>query len=310
MIRRSSHHHEIERLERLGLWSHKRNLSIHRFAHRAVDAFIGIGSYSHQTITVTDSSCHLVLGCLEHLTLSIEGSEIYCNLLASLRDFQLDGIETIILRNRSCIRTEITILLLQHPGIKGAGIRSGLLAGITEIEVHEMTVAVEHLIIKLLLTHLILPLVGNNRVLSYFSLTIELGDAFQTMLLSPPLYHVWRMIDVVQMQIPLMGKLSEGIEMILLICYPVGIHSPEHPLGCHLEEATSSPGFARFVCHNLKLETVSQLVSQTVEFLILNTVRCYPERSDKVIVSSAVSSSFQRIVHHHHHLILVADAAW
>ena len=106
-----------------------------------------------------------------------------------------------------------------------------------------------------------------------------------------------------------MGKLSEGIEMILLICYPVGIHSPEHPLGCHLEEAASSPGFARFVCHNLKLETVSQLMSQTVEFLILNTVRCYPERSDKVIISSAVSSSFQRIVHHHHHLILIADAA-
>ena len=173
-----------------------------------------------------------------------------------------------------------------------------------------MAVAVEHLIIKLLLTHLILPLVGNNRVLSYFSLTIELGDAFQTMLLSPPFYHVWRMIDVVQMQIPLMGKLSEGIKMKLLIRQPVGIHSPEHPLGCHLEEATSSPGFARFVCHNLKLETVSQLVSQTVEFFILNTVRCYPERSDKVIVSSAVSSSFQRIVHHHHHLILVADAAW
>ena len=24
----------------------------------------------------------------------------------------------------------------------------------------------------------------------------------------------------------------EGIKMILLICYPVGIHSPEHPLGC------------------------------------------------------------------------------
>ncbi len=172
-----------------------------------------------------------------------------------------------------------------------------------------MTIAVEHLIIKLLLSHLILPLVGNNRVLSYFSLPIELGDAFQTMLLSPPFYHVWRMIDVVQMQIPLMGKLSEGIEMILLICYPLRIHSPEHPLGCHLEETASSPGFARFVCHNLKLETVSQLVSQTVEFLILNTVRCYPERSDKVIVSSAVSSSFQRIVHHHHHLILVADAA-
>ena len=45
MISRSTHHHEIERLERLGLWSHKRNLSIHRFAHRTVDAFIGIGSY-------------------------------------------------------------------------------------------------------------------------------------------------------------------------------------------------------------------------------------------------------------------------
>ena len=173
-----------------------------------------------------------------------------------------------------------------------------------------MAVAVEHLIIKLLLTHLIFPLVGNNRVLSYFSLTIELGDAFQTMLLSPPLYHVWRMIDVVQMQITLMGKLSEGIEMILLICYPLRIHSPEHPLGCHLEEATSSPGFARFVCHDLKLKTMSQLMSQTVEFLILNTVRCYPERSDKVIISSAVSGSFQRIVHHHHHLVLVADAAW
>ena len=106
-----------------------------------------------------------------------------------------------------------------------------------------------------------------------------------------------------------MGKLPEGIEMILLICYPLWIHSPEHPLGCHLEETASSPGFARFVCHNLKLETVSQFVSQTVEFFILNTVRCYPERSDKVIVSSAVSSSFQRIVHHHHHLILIADAA-
>ncbi len=92
------------------------------------------------------------------------------NLLASLRDFQLNGIETIVLWNRSCIRTEITILLLQHPGIEGAGIRSGLLAGIIEIEVHEMAVAVEHLIIKLLLTHLILPLVGYNRVLSYFSL--------------------------------------------------------------------------------------------------------------------------------------------
>ena len=172
-----------------------------------------------------------------------------------------------------------------------------------------MAVAVEHLIIKLLLTHLILPLVGNNRVLSYFSLTIELGDAFQSMLLSPPFYHVWRMIDVVQMQITFVSKLSEGIEMILLICYPLGIHSPEHPLGCHLEETASSPGFARLVCHDLKLETVSQFVSQTVEFLILNTIRCYPECSDKIIVSSAVSSSFQRIVHHHHHLILVADAA-
>ena len=217
MIRRSSHHHEIERLEKLGLWSLKRNLSVHRFAHRAVDAFIGIGGYSHQSITITYGSCHLVLGCLEHLTLGIEGSEIYSNLLTSLRDFQLDGIETIVLRNRSCIRTEITILLLQHPGIEGAGIRTGLLAGITEIEVHEMTVAVEHFIIKLLLTHLILPLVGNNRVLSYFSFPIELGDAFQSMFLCPPFYHVWRMIDVVQMQITLMGKLSEGIKMKLLV---------------------------------------------------------------------------------------------
>lgn len=43
MIRRSSHHHQIERLERLGLWSHKRNLSALRFTHRAIDAFIGIG---------------------------------------------------------------------------------------------------------------------------------------------------------------------------------------------------------------------------------------------------------------------------
>ena len=82
MIRRSSHHHEIERLERLGLWSHKRNLSVHRFAHLTVDAFIGIGGYSHQTITVTDGACHLVLGSLERLTLSIECSEIYSNLLA------------------------------------------------------------------------------------------------------------------------------------------------------------------------------------------------------------------------------------
>ena len=172
-----------------------------------------------------------------------------------------------------------------------------------------MTVAVEHLIIKLLLAHLILPLVGNNRVLSYFSLPIELGNAFQTMLLSPPLYHVWRMIDVVQMQITLMGKLSEGIEMILLICYPVGIHSPEHPLGCHLEETAAAPCLASTVGHNLELETVSQLVSQTIEFLILNTVRRYPKRSDKVIISSAVRGSFQRIVHHHHHLVLVADAS-
>ena len=133
MIRRSTHHHEIERLERLGLWSHKRNLSVHRFTHRAVDAFIGIGGYSHQSITVTDGACHLVLGCLERLTLGIECSEIYSNLLASLRDFQLDGIKAIVLWNRSCIRTEITILLLQHLGIEGAGIRTGLLAGITEI---------------------------------------------------------------------------------------------------------------------------------------------------------------------------------
>ena len=80
-----------------------------------------------------------------------------------------------------------------------------------------MTIAVEHLIIKLLLTHLILPLVGYNRVLSYFSLTIELGDAFQSMLLSPPFYHVWRMIDVVQMQIAFVGKLSEGIKVKLLV---------------------------------------------------------------------------------------------
>ena len=49
-------------------------------------------------------------------------------------------------------------------------------------------------------------------------------------------------------------------------------------------------------------------MSQTVEFLILNTVRRYPKRPDKVI-SSAVSGSFQRIVHHHHHFILVADAS-
>ena len=106
-----------------------------------------------------------------------------------------------------------------------------------------------------------------------------------------------------------MGKLSEGIKMILLIRQPIGIHSPEHPLGCHLEETATSPGFARFVCHDLKLKTMSQLMSKTVEFLILNTVRGYPERADKVIVSSAVSSSFQRIVHHHHHLIFIADTA-
>ena len=80
MIRRSSHHHQIERLERLGLWSHKRNLSVHRFAHLTVDAFIGIGGYSHQSITITYGSCHLVLGCLEHLTLGIECSEIYCKI--------------------------------------------------------------------------------------------------------------------------------------------------------------------------------------------------------------------------------------
>ena len=96
MIRRSTHHHQIERLERLGLWSHKRNLSALRFTHRAIDAFIGIGGYSHQSITVTDGACHLVLGCLEHLALGIDGSEIYCNLLACLRDFQLNGIETIV----------------------------------------------------------------------------------------------------------------------------------------------------------------------------------------------------------------------
>lgn len=67
MIRRSSHHHQIERLERLGLWSHKRNLSALRFTHRAIDAFIGIGGYSHQSITVTMVRAILSLDALNTL---------------------------------------------------------------------------------------------------------------------------------------------------------------------------------------------------------------------------------------------------
>ena len=79
-----------------------------------------------------------------------------------------------------------------------------------------MAIAVEHFIVELLLTHLILSLVGNHRVFAHLSLTIELCDAFQSVLLRPPFYHVWRVVDVLHVEIALMSEFPEGIEMKFL----------------------------------------------------------------------------------------------
>lgn len=95
------------------------------------------------------------------------------------------------------------------------------------------------------------------------------------------------------MQESLVGQAAEGIEVKLLVGYPVRIHSPQHPLRSHLEESTAAPCLASTVGHNLELETMSQFVSQAVEFLVLYAVRRYLERPDKVIVSATVSRAFQ-----------------
>ena len=62
---------------------------------------------------------------------------------------ELDGVETIFLR--IVLRTQQPILLRRHLCIEGAGIFSGFLPGMLEVEVHQMLIASEHLVAELLL---------------------------------------------------------------------------------------------------------------------------------------------------------------
>ncbi len=159
--------------------------------HWTIDTLVCISGDTHQAIAIADGSSHLVLGSNQRFSFRIERPKIYHYFLASLWHFQFDGIEAIVLWHQGCVWSQITILHLLHLGIEGTSIRTCLLASIVEVGIHKMTIAIEHLVIKLLLSHLILTFIGNHRVLAYFTFTIKLSNTFESMLLSPPFDDVW-----------------------------------------------------------------------------------------------------------------------
>ena len=59
--------------------------------------------------------------------------------------------------------------------IKGAGILAGLLAGMLEVEVHQVLITPEHLVAESLLRESIHALVGHHRVFTQLALTVELS---------------------------------------------------------------------------------------------------------------------------------------
>ena len=54
-----------------------------------------------------------------------------------------------------------------------------------------------------------------------------------------------------------MRKITECIEMVLLIFYPIGIDLPQHPLGSHFIEATPTPCISNTIGRDLELEAMT-----------------------------------------------------
>ena len=98
--------------------------------------------------------------------------------------------------------------------------------------------------------------------------------------------------------------------MIVLVGEPVGIHLPEHPLRRHLKETAAAPGLSHAIGHNLRLETMSQLMRHTVHFLVLDTVGRHPETADEVVVGTAIGRAVEGVHHHDHHLVTVCLRTW
>lgn len=157
MIFRGSHHHEIHRLEGLFLSYGEGYLALLSLCHRRVDTRIVIGSHAHQSVAIA-----IAAQCLKH----------HGQLLARLWHSQANGVKSIVLWNASRIGLHPSVLQLLHLGIKGASVWASLLLGILEVEVHEMAIAVEHLVVECLLRHLVLSLIGYHWVFALLALTI------------------------------------------------------------------------------------------------------------------------------------------
>lgn len=225
-----------------------------------------------------------------------------------LRGRELNGVEAILLGGAA-----LGLLPAVGGGFRGRGERAGiaarLAAGVGEIEVEQVLVASEHLRAELLLREAPQTHIGHGGVLAYAALAEEVGYGGAAAALRPPLYHVGRVVDVLEVEEGLVGELLERLEVVVLVGEPVGVHLPEHPLARHLEEARAAPGIAEAVGLYLRLEGVAQLVGEAVELAVLYAVGGHPQRADEVVVGAAVGRALERVVEHDEHLVGVGLGA-
>ena len=105
-----------------------------------------------------------------------------------------DGIKAIFLRN---VLWAQPVLFVSHQfGIEATSIAACLLAGMLEVEVHQVLIASEHLVAELLLIQTVHPLIGHDGILADLTLPVEFCYRLPSVQVAPPLDDVGRVIDV------------------------------------------------------------------------------------------------------------------
>ena len=101
-----------------------------------------------------------------------------------------DGVEAVFLREvLGTIAATDTIgaAAVVQFGAERTGILPCLFPSVLEVEVHQMLVAAQHLLVKLLLGEPVHPFIGNHRIFANLALTIEFCNGLSPVQITPPL---------------------------------------------------------------------------------------------------------------------------
>ena len=120
----------------------------------------------------------LTIGGHSHKSVAQGGIALYGggHLTTCAGGLQADGIEAIVLGDNLIGRSIGILTNGLHRGIKGAGIATGLIPSMPQVERHNMLAGLYHLVIKLLLCEAIEALVGDDGVFATLAIAVEVGN--------------------------------------------------------------------------------------------------------------------------------------